>query len=388
MNRFCLILSALLAGTLALSAQTADSTAISHQLGFDLRSGYVPATRDFLGGDNPEGKRVNATASAHLEYAFRFNPNSRIGRTYPSAYQGVGVAVNTYGYNRLGTPVAVYALQGAKIASFSPKVSLGYEWNFGASFFWKHFDAYNNPYNTVVGSSVNAYINLGFMVNWQVSDKVSLSAGVDATHFSNGNTSLPNGGVNSIGVRLGMAYNLDSHPATNALPELNIKPYISYDLTVYGAWRKKLYINLPDASIIPGNFGIIGLNFNPMYNFCKYFRAGASLDMKYDECANITDHHVDNTYDDDIKFYRQPFSERFSTGLSVRGELVMPIFAINFGIGHNIIYKGADNRGLYQILALKVSVTRNIFAHIGYQLHKFKTPNNLMLGVGYRFNAR
>ena len=83
---------------------------------------------------------------------------------------------------------------------------------------------------------------------------------------------------------------------------------------------------------------------------------------------------------------KAPLHEQIGIGLSARGEFTMPFFSINIGVGHNLFYNKGDLKGLYQILALKVSVTRNLFLHVGYQLHKFHNPNNLMLGVGYRFH--
>ena len=66
----------------------------------------------------------------------------------------------------------------------------------------------------------------------------------------------------------------------------------------------------------------------------------------------------------------------------------MPIFSIYLGIGRNVICKGADTESFYQVLALKTDITKNLFQHVGYQLHDFKDPNNLMLGLGFRFNAK
>lgn len=36
----------------------------------------------------------------------------------------------------------------------------------------------------VVGSKVNAYINLGFFLNWQIAANTNLKAGIDVTHYS------------------------------------------------------------------------------------------------------------------------------------------------------------------------------------------------------------
>ena len=56
--------------------------------------------------------------------------------------------------------------------------------------------------------------------------------------------------------------------------------------------------------------------------------------------------------------------------------------------GKNLIGRGDDTNSFYQVFALKADVARNVFLHVGYQLYKFRNPNNLMLGVGYRFNGR
>ncbi len=60
--------------------------------------------------------------------------------------------------------------------------------------------------------------------------------------------------------------------------------------------------------------------------------------------------------------------------------------AINIGLGRNLICRGKDTDGWYNIFALKADVWHDCFIHIGYQLYNFKNPNNLMLGIGYRFN--
>lgn len=116
-----------------------------------------------------------------------------------------------------------------------------------------------------------------------------------------------------------------------------LNSYITYDLIVYGATRKKgIFPEDQSPMLVPGSFGIAGLNLNPLYHFSNYFRAGISLDLQYDESANIGK-HIANTYipsePEELRFYRPPFREQFSAGLSLRGEIVMPIFSINLGIG-------------------------------------------------------
>ena len=116
--------------------QQNDSTShtLIHQIGFDVRPGYVAPTNSFLEGDNAQRQKIDRSLSLHLKYAFQFSKDSYLGRLYPHAYQGIGVSHNTF-YNsaELGNPVAVYAFQGAPIVRISSRLSLDYEWNFGAS---------------------------------------------------------------------------------------------------------------------------------------------------------------------------------------------------------------------------------------------------------------
>ena len=234
-------------------------------------------------------------------------------------------------------------------------------------------------------------INLGFLLNWQLAAGWQLTAGIDLSHFSNGNTQYPNAGVNTVGGRIGLVHTFGANAGTvmsGRRTTQRIKPHISYDIVLYGASKRKGVIKPDEAYLAPGSFGVLGFNFNPMYNFHQYFRAGASLDVQYDESANIKEYEADYNDQAEHRFYRPPFKEQLAVGLSVRGELVMPIFTINVGIGYNVYHKCTDTQGMYQILALKTSVTRNLFLHVGYQLSKFKDPNNLMLGIGYRFHNK
>ena len=87
-------------------------------------------------------------------------------------------------------------------------------------------------------------------------------------------------------------------------------------------------------------------------------------------------------------FYTPSLSKQLALGVSGRFEYVMPYFSVNLGLGVNVLHRGGDLRGVYQVLALKTDVTRNTFIHIGYCLQDFHDPNYLMLGIGFRFNNK
>ena len=362
---------------------------LEHQIGFDVAPGKLFMSDNFFNGENEKGKEINKCLSLHLKYGFQFGKDSYLGMMYPNTYQGIGFSFNSFSnYSEIGNPIAIYLYQRSQIVKIHDKLSFDYEWNFGASFGWNPYDENNNYNNIVVGSKVNAYINLGFYLNWKINKNFALSPGIGFTHYSNGNTYLPNGGVNNINIRLNAIYKFNSvsnyqKVYNNDYLKKSFKHSFSYDLIAYGAIKSKVLLD--ENYVIPGEFGVLGININPMYSVNKYFKAGLSLDCQYDESANIDDFIAGRDENYDIKFYRPPFEQQLGIGISARAEFVMPIFSINVGIGHNIIYKGDDLSGFYQIIVLKTFITDKIFLHTGYQLHKFKLPNNLMIGIGYRF---
>lgn len=78
------------------------------------------------------------------------------------------------------------------------------------------------------------------------------------------------------------------------------------------------------------------------------------------------------------------YISQLSLGLSARVELVMPIFTVHFGVGHNVVYEGHDLEGFYQVIALKTRLTRRLYLHTGYQFRNFQNPDHLLLGIGCR----
>jgi len=396
MKKPAFILAAVL---MSLSAAAADSTIVAHRLEVSARGAYVMPSNKIVKGGNRFGARTDAAFGGAVEYSFSFPAKSRYGRYYPYAYQGIGVGFTAFSSSKVtGNPMNIYVLQGSRIASFTDRLSLDYEWNFGISAGWKKIsDAEPFDYTDIngFGSHVNAYIDLGFKLNYALTDRLSLTAGVNLSHFSNGNTDYPNPGVNVLWGKVGLLWKLGNIPAQRRHDWSDYEQHITYDVTAYGAWRKNIFdynYSTPqlgeDKRLIPGHFGVAGFNFNPLWHFNPMFSVGASLDFQYEEGANLSSCYLPTTAPDNPKFYRQPFSHRVMAGLSARAELQMPVFSVNIGIGHSLWAPGGnDLRGWYQMFTLKTFVTRNLYISTGYRLVRFRNPGNLMLGFGWRFNA-
>lgn len=337
-----------------------------HRITAEIRPTYNIPTHGYYRGHNDYNEDVPAAGAIHLKYGFCLNPESRLGSLYPTAYQGIGLGVQSFfHHNMTGTPILLYIFQGSQIADLGSNLSVGYEWNLGASYGWK--------VNNVVSSPWNIYINVCVPFTWHISPVWKLSLGPEFTHYSNGDTSFPNGGANTVGCRLGLTAtineNIDykspglSFIQTDKMPFRN---HIEYDLAIYGGFRAKRQVTDKALEIINKPFATAWLMFYPSYRFNRYFSAGPALDILYDKSVAVG-----------------RFLDQSACGLSAKGELTMPFFAVNIGAGYGLS-QSKQLQGFYTTYGLKVFMNQNLFIGINYRLSSIQYSHNLMFGMGIR----
>ena len=371
---------------IAATAVSEDS-AVVHRLEVEAVPGLIIHTNKYLKGLNPEVRTMNHSFLVKVKYAFAPPEKSEQALVYKGVYQGVGLSVHDFN-PQLGNPVSAYIFQGATIKTLARRLSLNYEWDFGLTYGWKPHDWESNPENRVIGSKMTAYIDVDLYLRWILSKHWDLNLGATLTHYSNGNTSIPNAGLNVVAAKASVAYYINRRLAqaeVSALPPVD-KHWL-WDLTLYGAWKKRGVETEYGAYALPDTYGVIGFTLNPLYHANHWLNLGVSLDGSYDGGANLDinpEALTKSTWkggDDDIK--TAPWYRKVALGLSAHTEFVMPYFTINFGIGHNFVNANTqDMEGFYEILALKIHLLQQAYLHIGYSLYDFYYPNNLMLGVG------
>lgn len=352
---------------------------LSHRITLEARPTYNMPTHGYYRGYNDLNEAVPGAGAIHLKYGFSLNPESSLGSLYPTAYQGIGIGAQSFFHHSMtGTPALIYIFQGSRIADFSDKVSIGYEWNLGASYGWK--------INDVVSSRWNIYINVGIPITWHISPTWDLYLGPEFTHFSNGDTSFPNGGANTVGCRIGLTAKINegegiSAPAKafisreDGLDEKKFRDRITYDLTAFGAWRAARISGYRTFEIINDAFPVAGICFNPLYRLNRYFSTGPSADMTYSASSGLD---IENG-----KTVTPKVTEQLSCGISARAELSMPFFSVNIGAGYGFS-SGQSMRGFYTTYTLKGFLTSKIYINIGYRLSGRQYCHNLMMGIGVR----
>lgn len=360
------------------------------RIGIEAAPAYVIPTNTFVTGENIMNHPVRATFATTMRGDFSFNPQSAAGRLYPGLYQGIGLDVRTlFSPALLGTPVSLYIMQGAPFKHLSDRLWLGYEWRFGAAMGWadRSDDYYGHFFlNTAITTRVTAHMGVSLKLYYQLADRWQLSAGIDATHFSNGNTSFPNSGLNTAGLSLGVAYLINKTAAPEApTPEMRQeadKGRWIWDFMAYGAWRKRV-VHIEDTEVIrPGTYPVAGIQFGALRKINRFLNAGATLEMQYDRSGGLDPYWLGGSYEHAV-FAQPPFHEQLHIGLGGAVEFTMPIFTIGAGVAYDVMHPLGDNP-FYQELTIKAFVTRHLYLNIGYRLSGFKDPQNLMLGLGYR----
>ena len=327
--RMISICMAAVAFPVAAHAVSEDSATI-HRIEVEVVPGQLLHTNDFLKGFNTEVRTMNHSFVARLKYAFAPPEGSEQALIYKGVYQGAGLAFHSFN-PQLGNPVSLYLFQGATVKTLSQRLSLNYEWDFGLTYGWKTYDRDTNPENRVIGSKLTAYIDLGFYLRWMLSRNWDLNIGASVSHYSNGNTAIPNAGLNAVGAKASVAYYInreEKHHASGELPAFD--RHWGWDLTLYGAWKRRGMDTNTGTYALPGVYGVAGFTLNPLYHVNHWLNVGASLDGSYDSSANmevktttVGDQEQEPTTDDVIL---SPWYQRVALGLSARAEFVMPYF--------------------------------------------------------------
>lgn len=384
-------------GTLCAQDIPTDSIVVKKKIpqffAINTMGGIVLPTNDFI---KNEGSTIFNSLS--LKYGIYSSGDTWQDKAYGMPYYGIGFyGAKFFDKKALGTPFSVYLFQGAEIKKYSRKVSLYYELNLGMSFNWKPYDAFDNPNNIALGSSVNIHVGANLYLKTPLSNKLDLRYGVGVSHFSNGAYQLPNKGLNMISPFVELVYNLQGSPKSPSDEEEVVPPQLDerfdFDLTFTSSTRQvrmdTVGTGLP-SRYIDKKFKVFGLSYSAMYVKNYKYKWGPSVEIVYDESSNVRawrqKHPIDGQYYDRVKL--GSFYDRLSLGISLRGEITYPHHAFFAHFGYNILHGNDYDFRLYQILGVKAYLTDNIFGTFGIRAARFSKAQYIYWSIGYTFKGK
>ena len=149
-------------------------------------------------------------------------------------YPQVGLLVSA-GYlgnnDILGHSISVVPNLSIRLSNWK-KVNIHMLVGIGLSYFTKIYDEIDNKENGLIGTRITNKSLLAFDLNYHLSKQFLLTAGVSASHYSDGHFQLPNFGINIPAINIGVKYFPTTFP----------KEYYNYDSLV--RYNKSLLFNI------------------------------------------------------------------------------------------------------------------------------------------------
>jgi len=358
----------------------------------DLGGGLVLPTNKYI-----KNSCLPFYGSLSLKYGVYSSGDKWEDIAYGMPYYGVGFyASHFFNKKALGTPLSLFLFQGADIHRFNSRLSLKYELNLGMSFGWKAYDAFDNPDNIALGSSVNIHIGAKTYFKSRLNEKFDIHYGLGLAHFSNGASQLPNKGLNMVSPFVELVYNFNGNPIPDKSGDLVPPPVekrIDYDFTFTSSTRQirvdTVGTGLP-TRLLDKNFKVFAFSYATMFVHSYKYKWGPSLDITYDESSGIKAwrqlHPEDGVYYDRVKL--GDFHKRISVGLSMKGEITFPYMSFFANLGYNILHGNKYDYRLYQILGVKAYVKDNIYGTFGIRANRFSKAQYIYWSIGYTLKGK
>ncbi|MDR1201266.1 MAG: hypothetical protein LBL58_06505 [Tannerellaceae bacterium] len=367
---------------------------LPHFLSFTGTGSIVLPTNDYI----REGSRTPWYSAVSLKFGTYSTGDSWEDFAYGMPYSGIGVyTAKFFNKKALGTPVSLYLFQGGDLKRFNSNWSLKYEFDLGMSFNWKPYDIFDNPDNIALGSASNVHVGANVYMKRRLNNRWDLHMGVGVTHFSNGAQRLPNKGINLLSPFIECVYNFNpesiDYSRHSKFTPPPLEKRIDYDI-LFTITSRQVRVDtagtgLPQR-ILDKNFKVFGLSYATMFVNSYNYKWGPSIEMVYDESSGVKVwrqiHPDDGQYYDRVK--PGPVYERFSIGLSLKGEMTYRRISFFANMGYNLFHGNAYDYRFYQIIGAKAYLKDNIFGVFGICASRFSKAQYLYWSIGYTIKGK
>lgn len=278
------------------------------------------------------------------------------------------------GYKEIGSAYAVYPSINFPLTQSSTE-SLNFKLGVGVGYLTNKFDRLENYKNFAIGSHINIAASLYFEYRRKVSRMITLTVGGGLTHFSNGSMKTPNFGLNILTGTVGISSYLKSPNNTldkKVLPELypyefDGRKYLTLDFATAFAYK--------DLSQEYGkSFFVYAVFTNLMVRVSYKSKFGLGIDLTHDgsdaiilERRGLADTNVNYS----------------KIGANMAYELVMDKMTFMFNVGMYVSGAERSEGDVYQRLALKYFVYKDLYANMVLSAHLGRAEY-VGFGLGYR----
>ncbi|RLD19208.1 MAG: hypothetical protein DRI71_12185 [Bacteroidetes bacterium] len=337
--------------------------------------------------DLPEG--IDEVFGGSIEIGWQATGSNRYDALL--GYPAFGFGFLTYGFPQtgiLGKPNAFYLFLNAPFKRWN-KFSLNYILRLGMSYNWEPSDPVANPSHLALGSYRNLYISAGAEGQYLIGEQLSASFGVKFAHFSNGQSSLPNAGMNLLTPHIGIKYDFNGGDRPKYIkypkPEFTEKGMVYY--VTLGNGIRQIFFT-PDsttATLLPKqgvSYPVYNISMGAQYQFGWTGKLGGGVDFIYWGAYNPD---IELGQGNVVQAVEYPFSDYLQLGIFISYEFVLNNISIIAQPGYRVIrkeYKGMPT-DFYQHLGLKYHV-HNLIIGVGIRAVNFGQAEYIEWSLGYR----
>ena len=317
----------------------------------DYEYGYVLPSKDLP--DN----NITTVIGGNFEVGFQARGRNVYDAIY--AYPTYGFGFLTYGFpqtEKLGYPNALYMFLNAPFKRLK-KWAFNYIIRLGMSYNWEPNDPVENPSSLVLGSFRNLYISGGLEAQYLIGESLSASLGLKFAHFSNGQSSLPNAGVNLLTPHLGIKYDFNEgeRPSYEKLPKPEFTgKAMEYYFTIGNGIRQVTFdsVDTGVSEKLGVSYDIRNISVAAQYQYGWMGKFGGGLDFiywgSYDPAIELGPGGI-------VQAVKYPFKDYLQLGVFISYEFVFNNVSIYAQPGYRVLrkeYEGMPTE-FYQHLALK-----------------------------------
>jgi hypothetical protein len=282
-------------------------------------------------------------------------------RVYNYPEIGVGLSHNYLTSKSLGDPTAFYAFINLPLSSGS-KLKLDLGMNFGLAWGINPYSE-QNIQNIAIGSKCAAYVSMNLNTSFQIFDNLDLLLSAGGYHYSNGNTSKPNKGLNLLGAETGLRYSFArTAKKINTRPVKPLKK--SSSIMAFGSWGTK-----KEATYSPRySAGTLSVGYYQTFSHKSRFSAGFDL-----------------FYDESVLYFTQKettLKNTLAAGIFGGHELTFANLSIVTQIGVYLRNPNPNDPFYYERLGLRYIIAKRIIPSMTIRAHELKV-DFVELGMGF-----
>jgi hypothetical protein len=282
-------------------------------------------------------------------------------RVYKYPEIGVGLSHNYLTKSFLGNPTAVYSFINLPLLPAS-KLKLFIGTQLGLAWGINPFSEQNQE-NITLGSKCAAYASLNLNSSFHIVRNIELLISAGGYHYSNGNLTKPNKGINLAGAETGLRYTFQGSEV-----EFNKEPVVltekSSSFMVFGSWGWKREITLGPQ------YYVGSLSEGYYRTISNKSRLSAGFDLFYDEgVLNFTQKE-------------NKLKNVLAAGLFVGHELTFNHFSIVTQAGIYIRNPHPYDPFYYERLGLRYIIAGRIVPSLSLKAHEFKI-DFVEWGIGF-----